>query len=206
MNGPDGAFPTPTPPTGATTRKWPPRGGPPNTTSSGRGCLLRTSRLDFGPRRSGLGRGAPLRAVFIRLIMRIWPFGRTDSRRCHLLPQPPGDEDRGNPVPVVVGMEARPACWVDVLEIGVQTALDRLSVCPEIPVVNGVSVEDADRAAVDDVQGPDKADDALAILVHPESQAFLVDATLTPKAARLPGRLDGLPTTLPPEVLTRRTP
>jgi hypothetical protein len=47
---------------------------------------------------------------------------------------------------------------------------------------------------------------ALAILVHPEAQALLVDATFAPKAARLPGQLDGLPTTLPPEVLTRRTP
>jgi hypothetical protein len=32
-----------TPPTGATTRKWPPRGGFPNTTSSGRGCLFSSS-------------------------------------------------------------------------------------------------------------------------------------------------------------------
>src|SRR3954468_7574430 len=36
--GPEGAFPTPPPPTGATSRNRPPRGGLPDTSASGRGA------------------------------------------------------------------------------------------------------------------------------------------------------------------------
>src|SRR3954468_10509003 len=47
--GPEGAFPTPSPPKGATARNRPPRGGLPDTSASGRGALFPGALALLGP-------------------------------------------------------------------------------------------------------------------------------------------------------------